>query len=155
MTRRAEGVLHFEDIEVGASVRGERDYPIERDEIIEFARRWDPQPFHIDEGAAARSLHGGLTASGVHLMAIRSWLMHHMGVPFAITASLGIDETRILAPVRPGDRLSLRLTWVAKRPSKSRPGVGIVEMRTELSKQDGTTVLTATDRVLVRSREPA
>ncbi|NTV87399.1 MAG: acyl dehydratase, partial [Burkholderiaceae bacterium] len=85
--------------------------PVDEGEVIEFARRYDPQPFHIDAEAAAQGAYGGLIASGWHTGSLMMRLLVEHFLPGqAGLASPGVDELRWLAPVRPGDSLSLRLT---------------------------------------------
>ena len=100
-------LLHFDDISVGyASVVGE--YRLEESEIIEFAERWDPQPFHIDEKAANESVFGGLVASSLHLFAICTRLFFDHEDNIQILAMLGKDEIRIHNPARAGDTLTYK-----------------------------------------------
>jgi acyl dehydratase len=125
-------LLHFYDFPVGEVVEY-GNYLVTVEEILEFAREFDPQPFHIDEKAAKASLLGGLSASGWHVCAI----MMRMIVDgyYGRTASMGsagIDEVKWLKPVRPGDRLSCRRTTLKARISASRPEMGIVKMRYEI-----------------------
>ena len=112
-------------------------------EIIDFARQFDPQPFHIDPQAAKHSFFEGLIASGWHTCAIAMRLMVDKYV--ARSASLGspgLDNIRWLAPVRAGDTISYRRTTTAARPSESKPGVGLVHSRWEATNQRGETVMT-------------
>lgn len=125
-------LLHFEDFSVGEALNF-GNYLVSAEEIYEFAREFDPQPFHIDEEAAKASLLGGLSASGWHVCAI----MMRMIVDgyYGRTASMGstgIDEVKWLKPVRPGDRLSCRRTTLEARISANRPEMGIVKMRYEV-----------------------
>ena len=125
-------LLHFEDFPIGEALDF-GNYLVSAEEIYEFAREFDPQPFHIDEEAAKASLLGGLSASGWHVCAI----MMRMIVDgyYGRTASMGstgIDEVKWLKPVRPGDRLSCRCTTLEARISANRPEMGIVKMRYEI-----------------------
>jgi acyl dehydratase len=125
-------LLHFEDFPVGEVVEF-GNYLVTAEEIIEFAREFDPQPFHIDEEAAKASLLGGLSASGWHVCAIIMRMM--VDGYYGRTASMGstgIDEVKWLKPVRPGDRLSCRRTTLEARVSAKRPQMGIVKMRYEI-----------------------
>jgi len=81
-------------------------YRLEGDEIKEFAGRWDPMPFHVDEAAAKESMFGGLTACGTHLLAIRIHLIQRHGVNPYVIASLGYDRVKFLKPARSGDLLT-------------------------------------------------
>lgn len=112
------------------------------DEIIEFATRFDPQPFHIDPAAAADTMFGGIIASGWHTCSACMRLM--VDGMISDTASLGspgMDEIRWLAPVRPGDRLTARTTVDEARPSRSKPDRGTVTLTTEMENQDGVVVM--------------
>lgn len=126
---------------------------VSEDEIIEFAQRYDPQPFHVDPAAAAESAYGGLIASGWHTCALtmRALATQYLS-PASSLGSPGIDELRWQAPVRPGDVLSVRVTVLDTRASSSKPDRGIVRSRVETINQDGTKVLTMTAINLVRRR---
>ena len=107
-------------------------------EIVEFATRYDPQPFHVDAEAARASIYGGLIASGWHTVAMTMRLLVD-GV-FNGTASMGspgVDEVRWLLPVRPGDTLSPRAIVLETRPSRSKPDRGVLRFRVEVENQDG------------------
>ena len=144
--------LYFDDLQIGYRSRvGE--YTLERDEIVDFASRWDPYPFHTDEDAARASIFGGLTASSVHLFAICTALFHRDPNPIAVLAMLGKDEMRFPNPARVGDRLSYETECIELRPSRSRPDRGIACLRDTLSNQDGEPVLTQTVTLMV-SRRP-
>jgi acyl dehydratase len=118
---------YFEDIAVGETERF-GSYEVTRDEIVAFAERWDPQPFHLDEDAAEDSMFGGLVASGWHTACICMRLMVDGYLSDAASmGSPGIDELRWLEPVRPGDVLSVRVEVLDKRASEGMPGTGIVQ----------------------------
>lgn len=141
----------FEDMTVGETdTIGE--YLVDEEEMVEFARKWDPFPFHVDKDAAEKSIHGGLIASGEYSMAVKQILLHRKGIPPGVMASLGYDELRYLGPVRPGDRISVRLEVLDKRESKSKPDRGIVQVRTTLENQDKAELLTYIDNVLIAKR---
>ena len=147
--------FYFEDF-----VPGRRfdlgSYAVTETEILEFAQRYDPQPFHTDPEAAHNSIYGGLIASGWHTcaMAMRrmcdGYLLDSAGL-----GSPGIDELRWLAPVRPGDRLSFAMEVLEATPSASKPDRGVVRSRWEGANQDGTMVLTMTGIVMFRRRASA
>lgn len=134
--------LYWEDFKVGQTLRFGGKH-VTREEIIAFAREFDPQPFHLDEAAARDTLLGGLAASGWHSCAM---LMRMIWDGYLHrTASMGgpgFDEVRWLRPVRPGDTLSGRSTVLEARASSSRPNLGILKMHTEVSNQRGEVVLT-------------
>ena len=118
-------------------------YTFTEADIIDFALRFDPQPFHLDTLAAARSPYGGLIASGFHTIAICFRLFIQRGLLTACSiGSPGMDEVRWLAPVRPGDTLYTRVEVLAVRPSRSKPDRGILEARYAAINQHGETVLT-------------
>jgi acyl dehydratase len=125
-------LLHFEDFPVGEVVEF-GNYLVTAEEIVEFAREFDPQPFHVDEEAAKASLLGGLSASGWHVCAIIMRMM--VDGYYGRTASMGstgIDDMKWIKPVRPGDRLSCRRTTLEARISAKRPEMGIVKLRYEI-----------------------
>jgi len=145
-------VLYFEDLEIGGVQRSHEPFQVEREEVIAFARRWDPQPFHLDEAAARASIFGGLTACAAHTFAIQCRLAAALDPPFALLAGLGNDGFELLAPVRPGDRLALARRIESKRESRSKPDRGIVAFSHELSNQDGTLIFRALGRAMIARR---
>jgi acyl dehydratase len=149
-------IRYCEDYEVG-DVGSFGEYTVSRDEMVEFARRWDPQPFHVDEQAAARSIFGGLTASSTHTYAICCLVYQQIEVPSAVLGALGADSLRFPNPVRPGDTLRLRRECVEKRASRRHRDRGIVKTRATLLNQRDEPVLEMTMAYLVarRSREDA
>ena len=143
----------FEDMTVGdADTIGE--YIVDEGEMVAFAQKWDPFPFHVDRAAAAKSIHGGLIASGEYTMAIKQILLHMKGIPSGVMASMGYDDLRYLKPVRPGDRISVQLKLLEKRESISKPDRGIVRVATTLKNQDNAAVLTYIDNVLIAKKNP-
>jgi acyl dehydratase len=136
----------FDDFEPG-QVLELGSVAVTEDEIIEFARQFDPQPFHVDPEAAAESVFGGLIASGWHTgaMWMRLYVDSMLGAASA-QGSPGIEELRWLAPVRPGDTLHGRLTVLETTPSERRPDRGTVRIRGEMINQDGVTVLSMVSR---------
>lgn len=142
---------HFEDYVVGGTFTA-GEYVVTKEEIIEFATKWDPQPFHVDEEAAGRSAFGGLVACGCHTVSIAIWLLNSETIRPKILAGLGWDELRFPSPVRPGDRLSVTVECLGKRESASKPDCGIVRTRCILSNQNREPVLQFTDAILVAKR---
>ena len=137
--------LYFEDIEPGGVYElGTRT--VTESEIVAFAREWDPQPFHTDPEAAKASVFGGLIASGWHTSSM--WMRMYVDTMLGSAArgSPGIEELRWLAPVRPGDTLSGRLTVLEARPSATKPDRGTIRIRGEMVNQDGVTVMSMTSR---------
>lgn len=143
--------LSFEDIEVG-STNSVGEYAVTEEEILEFGRRFDPRPFHSDPEAAKTSAFGGLVASGCHVFCIRSWLSSRLDPKPALVAGLGLEGMDLPTPVRPGDRLSLRVQVLDKRRSRSRPDRGVVRMRNTLVNQRGEPVMTLVAKLLVACR---
>jgi acyl dehydratase len=112
-------------------------------EIVEFAARYDPQPFHLDPEAARDSLFGGLVASGWHTTGLfMGMYVREVLNDSASLGSPGVEEIRWLAPVRPGDMLRARSTIVETRPSTKDPRRGTVFTHNEVRNQDGTVVMT-------------
>ncbi|HZK91317.1 MAG TPA: MaoC family dehydratase [Stellaceae bacterium] len=146
---------YFEDYPVGAVFTG-GPIAVGEEEILDFARRYDPQPMHVDKAAAEAGQFGGLIASGWHTGAMMMQLLtaHFVPKPGNL-ASPGLDELRWLRPVRPGDRLSLRATVLTARRSRSKPGQGIVTGLVEVLNQKGETVMSLKPISLMRCREPS
>ena len=147
---------YFEDFIPGEGFTyGATTYAVTEAEIREVGERWDPQPFHVDPLAAARSAFGGLVASSVHLFAIRVALGSGPAEePVAAVSALGFDKLRLHAPVRPGDELRGRATTLDRRVSSSRPGLGIVRSRSELVNQRGEVVFSDESAFLIERRTP-
>jgi len=118
--------------------------------MVEFAQVWDPLPIHLDEDFARE--YAGITASGPYLLAFRIRLIHQMKRQPAVIASFGYDEVRFKAAAHAGDTVSLLLDFENKRLSSSKPDRGIVTLRQTLINQDGQTVLTVLDNVMVSKR---
>jgi acyl dehydratase len=133
---------YWEDFAAG-TVREFGQMPVSREAVLEFARQFDPQPFHLDDEAAAGSLFGRLSASGWHTcaMAMRMMCDDYL-LDSASLGSPGIDQLKWLKPVCPGDTLSMRLTVLEARVMNSRPGVGLVRSRWEVLNQLDESVLT-------------
>jgi acyl dehydratase len=146
---------YFEDYTPGAVY--EYGYiTVSEADILGFARAFDPQPIHTDLEFAAAGPFGGLIASGWHTAGIMMRLFaDHCLSRVASLASPGIDELRWPAPVRPGDSLRLRATFVEARRSRSKPDRGLVRTQAELINQNDQVVLTLTAMNLIRARHPA
>lgn len=143
---------YLEDYHPGA-IREHGPLRVTHDEIVEFAERYDPQPFHVDPVAAADGPFGGLIASGWHTCALAmSMLVEEYLSPASSLGSPGVDEVRWLLPVRPGDELTVVTEVLGARPSRSKPDRGVVNTRVEVRNQSGAAVLTllATNLVLAR-----
>ena len=146
--------LHFEDFTPG---RVDEYGPrlVTREEIVAFAAEFDPQPMHLDEAAARGTMLGGLGASGWHSCCL---MMRMMADGFVLNSSSmggpGVDEVRWLHPVRPGDRLTLRVRVMDARPSNSRPEMGLVKFHFELLNAMQTCVMTLGTTLMFGRRNP-
>jgi acyl dehydratase len=150
-----ETQLYLEDF-VPGSVREFGPAVVGEAEIIEFARRYDPQPIHTDPEWARTGPFGGLIASGWHTAAVAMRLLVDQYLPTAASlASPGIDELRWLRPVRPGDELRVRVTVIESRPSRSKPDRGLLRSRIEVLEADGSAVMTMIGMNIVRRRPGA
>ncbi len=131
----------FEDFKVG-DIMEFAPLAITTADIKSFAARFDPQPVHLDEAASQDTIEDGLTASGLHIVCMHMRLFAD-GILRDSTSmgSPGVEEIRYLAPVRPGDSLTLRVEIAGARPSKSRPEMGLVNFRSHMVNADGKPVL--------------
>ncbi|PLK25938.1 MaoC family dehydratase [Novosphingobium sp. TH158] len=143
----------FEDMETG-TVKSFGSYPVTREEVLDFARKYDPQPFHLDDEAAAQTHFRRLAASGWHTCAMTMAMIvryqdecGHQGL-----GSPGIDELRFLKPVYPGDTLTCEREVLEKRVSASKPGMGIFRTRVRTLNQHGEPVLSYVANAFVRTR---
>jgi acyl dehydratase len=147
-------VKYWEDFEVGESTEL-GSHSITEAEILAFARKYDPQPFHTDPEAARRSIFGGLIASGWHTASlVMRILVEHYLARGAAVASPGVDELRWLQPVRPGDVLRVRVTVLEARRSRSKPDRGLVRTRIEALNQDDAVVMSMIAMNLFLCRVP-
>jgi len=134
---------YFEDFTPGQTIEL-GTHTITKDEIVAFARQFDPQVFHLDEDAAKRTIYGGLIASGWHTGSLTMRLLYEGVVKDTVSlGSPGVDELRWLKPVRPGDTLSARLTVTECVPSRSKPDRGVVKSTIELRNQHGDVVVSS------------
>ena len=132
---------YWEDLPVGR-VLALGSVTVEREEVLAFARQYDPQPFHLDDEAAARSMFGRLSASGWHTCAMAMGLMVRGFLHESSSlGSPGLEKIQWLRPVYPGDTLTLRQTITEARPMASRPEVGLIRSLWEMFNQDGEQVL--------------
>jgi len=148
-------LLYWEDFREG-EVREFGRTTVKHDDIVRFASEFDPQPFHLDDAAAAHSIFGGLIASGWHTAAIALRMMcDEYLLRAASLGSPGLDSLKWLLPVRPGDTLSMRLTVLEKRPLESKPGIGLVKIRHEVLNQDRQVVMRMEGYGMFRRRPAA
>ncbi len=132
---------YFEDFEAGL-VERYGSYRVTREEVVAFATRYDPQPFHLDDAAAAATHFGRLAASGWHTcsMAMRLMVDHFQEIGLQSLGSPGVDELRWLKPVYPDDTLRVQAEWLELRASRSRPELGFARVRTTVYNQHGEAV---------------
>ena len=146
-------MIYFEDCTVGTETLFGH-YDVTREEVLEFARKYDPQPFHLSDEAAAKTHFGRLAASGWHTCAMTMAVIarHVVETEQAGLGSPGIDELRWLKPVYPGDTLRVRGKIIDKTPSRSKPELGSFRTETTVTNQDGAPVMRFTSIVLIRRR---
>jgi acyl dehydratase len=142
---------YFEDVSVGSTATF-GSYDVTKAEIVEFARTYDPQPFHLDEEAAAESMFGELIASGWHTMAMCMRMVADRPDPLAALAGVGADKIRWHRPVRPGDHLHLRAEPLEKRPSNTHDDRGYVTVGFEGINQNDEVVVSYESTALVKRR---
>ena len=132
-------------------------YQVTREEVLDFARKYDPQPFHLDDAAAAETHFGRLAASGWHTCAMTMAMLvaHWQAAGYRGLGSPGIDELRWLRPVFPGDVLSVESELLTKRRSQTRPERGIIRSASRTLNQHGEVVLTMVSNGMVMVRDPA
>ena len=146
-------MIYFEDLEIGAETYF-GSYEVTREEVLDFARNYDPQPFHLSDEEAAKTHFGRLAASGWHTCAMTMAVIARKVVDQeqAGLGSPGVDELRWLKPVFPGDTLHVRSKIVEKTPSRSKPEIGSFRSDTVVTNQDDLPVLKFTSIVLIRRR---
>jgi acyl dehydratase len=144
---------YFEDYEVGATYQL-GSVTVTEDEIIAFARLYDPQEMHINREVAAKGPFGQVIASGWHTIALTMRKLVENFLPHNGLAAPGIDEVRWPRPVRPGDTLSVRVTIEQARRSRTKPDRGLIHSLIETVNQDGDVVMSLRPMNLVRCRNP-
>ena len=148
-----DGLIYFEDVELGSeTLLG--PYDVTREEVLEFARKYDPQPFHLSDEEAAKTHFGRIAASGWHTCAMTMAVIARKVVETrqAGLGSPGVDELRWLKPVYPGDRLTVTGTVVETTPSRSKPEIGTIRTQTVVTNQDDVPVMRFTSIVMMRRR---
>ena len=146
---------YLEDLRIGQRF-GSSSLIIERDSIREFASRFDPQPFHLDDDAARDTLFRGLAASGWHTAALTMRLLVESEFrPAGGLVGAGLEELRWPRPTRPGDRLELEVEVLDLRPMTSRPGQGIAKLRVTTFNQHREIVQQYVGNLVVQQRDPA
>lgn len=148
-------MIYYEDLEVG-SVRDFGRYEVTREEVMAFARSYDPQPFHLDDEAAAATHFGKLSASGWHTcaMTMRMLVDSMTEVQQAGLGSPGIDSLKWVRPVYPGDTLRVRTEVTDKRRSESKPWLGLFKSRVQTFNQNDALVLDMVSNGLISVRNP-
>ena len=145
---------YWEDFDPG-QVRDTGGYSLTEDEIVEFAKKYDPQPFHIDKEKAKQSHFGGLIASGWQTASMCMRMLCDLYLlESASMGSPGVDEVRWVKPVRPGDILRIKATVLETRASNSRPDMGTVRSRSEVYNQHGELVMHMSGVGMFRRRSP-
>jgi len=144
--------LYFEDFKPGL-IGTFGPHHVSREDIIAFATEFDPQPMHLDEEAAKRSMLNGLSGSGWHMCALLMricWdgVIHRI----ASAGAPGVDEVKWLSPMRPGDDLTVDVEVVSTRASKSRPDVGFVNITNIVRNASGVTLMTAALPLMILRR---
>jgi acyl dehydratase len=146
---------YLDDFAAGQKYAGPERARVEAEAIKAFAAQLDPQPFHLDDAAAQKSIFGGLAASGWHTAAMTMRLLVASGLkPAGGIVGAGFDEFRWPLPVRPGDELRVEVEVLEVRPSKSRPEIGIIKIRTTTLNQDGAAVQVSVGNLVVPARKP-
>jgi acyl dehydratase len=147
----SDQLLYLEDLQPGQRFVTET-YTVSEDEILRFAREFDPQPFHLNAAAARETLFGGLAGSGWHTASLTMRLMVQTGPPIA-GGILGVGgEIAWTSPMRPGDTLQVLSEVIEVTPSRSRPERGIAMLRNETRNQRGEVVQTFVAKIIVRRR---
>ena len=149
-------MMYLEDMQAGAETYF-GSYEVTREEVLEFARKYDPQPFHLSDEEAAKTHFGKIAASGWHTTAMTmavlvKYLDDH---PQAGLGAAGIDELRWKIPVYPGDTLHMYGKVLEVTPSRSKPDIGSIRTETTVKNQDDRVVMSFTSIVLMRRRPAA
>jgi acyl dehydratase len=141
-THARRPALYLEDFPLG-SVYMTPEVTVTREQLVDFARQYDPQPYHLDDEAGRRSVFGGISAGGFQIAAF-AWKLGLETRMFddCAMAGIGIDELRWLRPLKPGDTIKCRMTVVETRPSRSKPDRGGITFAYEMINQHGETIMT-------------
>jgi acyl dehydratase len=146
MTKR-----YFEDIADGEQLNCE-DVIVTRDDIIAFAKKFDPQPFHTNEHAARESIFGGLIASSLHILSACTRVVVEAQGDVAILSGVGMDKAKMFNPVRPGDTLSVKAWWTDLKRSRSKPDHGFASIQCKVTNQTRDPVIEYGYRYLLACR---
>ena len=142
---------YLEDLVIGEE-RLSQPVRVSADEIIEFAKKFDPQPFHIDPEAAKLTQFGGLIASGTHTLAYWRKMDDEINGDIAYICGLEYESVRLITPLRPGDDMFLKSEIIEARRSKTRPDRGVVKIAYRVSNQNNQTLATLTCTSLVKTK---
>ena len=143
---------HFEDITDGEPLNCST-VVLTRDDMVTFAERFDPQPFHTDEALARASIFGGLVASSLHVLSACTRVVVEAQRDVAILSGVGMDEVRMFNPVRPGDSLTIQAWWTDLRRTRSKPGQGLATVKCRVTNQRGEPVMEYGYRYLLAHRD--
>jgi len=152
---KTDTMIHYEDLQPGAT-DSFGSYAVTREEVIEFASKYDPQPFHLDDAAAEKTHFGRLSASGWHTCAMTMAMLvanlteHRQ----AGLGSPGMDELRWVKPVYPGDTLRVETRIIEKRRSRNRPDMGLFKSDLTVFNQHDEPVMTMRSNGLIKVRHP-
>ena len=151
----SEDMIYFEDLVVGTKQAFGR-YEVTREEVIEFAKKYDPQPFHLDDEAAAQTHFRRLSASGWHTcaMVMAMLVKNFMGQKSAGLGSPGLEELKWRKPVYPGDVLRVETQLIEKRRSNSRPEMGLTKTHINVFNQNDEVVMESVNIGLMQVRDP-
>ncbi|MBT8388947.1 MAG: MaoC family dehydratase [Altererythrobacter sp.] len=151
----SDDTIYYEDLELGAK-QSFGSYEVTREEVVEFANKYDPQAFHLDDDAAAKTHFGRISASGWHTCAMTMAMMveNMKNVKQAGLGSPGVDQLMWKKPVYPGDTLRVESEVISKRRSKSRPEMGLFKSRAQIFNQNDEVVLEMTSNGLIAVRDP-
>lgn len=151
----SDGTIYYEDLEIGAK-QSFGSYEVTREEVLEFASKYDPQAFHLDDEAAAKTHFGRVSASGWHTCAMTMAMMveNMKNVKQAGLGSPGVDQLMWKKPVYPGDTLRVESEVTEKRRSKSRREMGIFKSHAQVFNQNNEVVLEMTSNGLIAVRDP-
>jgi acyl dehydratase len=141
----------WEDLEEGQKLRCKK-IKIEKAELTRFAKKYDPQPFHVDEEAGRKSVFGGLIASALHTLSACTRAVVEAQGNAAIISGLGLDEAKMYNPVRPGDVLSIEATWVDLKRSRSKLNRGFAGIKCRVTNQKGEPITEYGYRYLIECR---
>lgn len=143
--------IYFDDVSVGETYSF-GPYRVTEQELLEFNRKWDPLPIHLDDAAARAKGHRGITASGQYTLCVKQVFVNQARWRNAVIGALGFDEVRFPHPVYVDDELSATIECVDKRASRSKPDRGIVTLSFRVYNRDDVTVLSYIDTVMFARR---